>query len=220
MSRPDATASAALDADIIRPGFFAFLDIVGDPFRVNTLGRDVAVSGTGFPEMDGFTFAGIDGRFADISPVQIRAGGTEQVTASISGLRDLDNATLNTLGNRSNWQGRQALLWRMIRDEFGTQQGAIQHYYTGYMVSLSISGEPENQIIEIAIEGYLSAFSAPSNRSYLDQEKYDPGDLSARAAIAIANGISSNPLVNTTPVHWGGLAGFVYERFKNGGGIF
>ena len=87
----------------------------------------------------------------------------------------------------------------MIRNEAGAQVGAIQHYYTGYMTSLGINGDPQEQSIELAIEGYIAAFGAASNRSYLDQELFDPGDLSARAAIAIANGVSGSPLTNNTP---------------------
>lgn len=210
MSRPDALASAALDEAFIRPGFFAFLDIVGDPVRVNTLGQDIIITGSGFPELDGITFTGIDGRLTDVTPVRMKQGGSEQVVARLSGLRDLDIETLNTLGNPANWQGRAAMLWRLIQDESGTQRGAIQHYYTGYMVSLSIKGAPENQAIEIGIESYLAAFSAASNRTYLDQDKYDPGDLSAKAAIAIANGISGNPLVNSTP-----SGGYNYGSFSD-----
>ena len=52
MSRPDAAASAALDADFIQPEFFAFLDIVGDPIRCTTYGRDIVPTGTGFAELD------------------------------------------------------------------------------------------------------------------------------------------------------------------------
>lgn len=207
MSLPDASASAALDADFIQPGFFAFLDILGDPIRCNTLGFDVALSGTGFPEMDGQTFTGIDGTLVDIGPVHVKEGGSDQVTARISGLRDIDNDTLNTIGDRANWQGRPAMLWRMIRDKTGSQQGAIQHYYTGYMVSLSIKGTPGEQTIEVVIETYLVAFSQASNRSYLDQDKFDPSDLSARAAIAIANGTSGNPLVNNTATPGAGVGG-------------
>jgi hypothetical protein len=85
----------------------------------------------------------------------------------------------------------------MIRDENGTQRGAIQHYYTGYMTSLSIEGDASAQTIRLSIEGYLSAFNQASNRTYLDQELFDPGDQSAVAAIAIANGTSTS---NTTPL--------------------
>ncbi|BAK66895.1 hypothetical protein SLG_22200 [Sphingobium sp. SYK-6] len=206
MSRPDATASAALDHDFIRPGFFCFLDIVGDPFRINTLGVDLLITGTPYPEMNDQTFLGVTGRLVDIGPVNVKGGGSDSVMARLSGLRDLDNDTLNTIGDRANWQGRTAMLWRMIRDVAGAQQGAIQHYYTGYMTSLAISGEPQSQTIELTIESYLAAFSEASNRTYLDQELFDPGDLSARASIAIANGISGNPLMSNTQTNSGGGA--------------
>lgn len=202
MSRPDAAASAALDAQVIRPGFFVYLDIVGDPVRFNTIGIDVQMSGTGYPEMDGQTFIGTNGKFIDIGSVQAKSGGSDQLTCKLSGLRDIDNDTLNTIGNPANWQGRGAFLWRMIRNENGAQVGAIQHYYTGYMTSLGINGEPEEQTIELAIEGYLAAFGQASNRSYLDAELFDPGDMSARAAIAIANGVSGNPITSNTPTGW------------------
>jgi hypothetical protein len=205
VSRPDATASAALDNDIIRPGFFCFLDIVDDPFRINTLGYDVTVSGTPYPEMNGQTFLGVTGRLVDIGTVNVKAGGSDSLVAKLSGLRDIDNATLNTIGDPSKWQGRTAMLWRLIRNEAGVQQGAIQHYYTGYMTSLAISGDPKEQAIELTIESYLAAFSEASNRTYLDQELFDPGDLSARASIAIANGTSGNPLVSNTG--YGGYGG-------------
>ena len=197
MSRPDAAASAALDGDVIRPGFFVFLDIDGNPVRFNTLGYDVTVTGTAFPEMNGQPFIGTNGKFVDIGSVQAKSGGSDQLECSLSGLRDIDNETLNIIGDQSKWQGRPAFLWRMIRDENGSQQGAIQHYYTGYMTSLSIEGDASEQVIRLSIEGYLSAFNQASNRTYLDQELFDPGDQSAVAAIAIANGTSTS---NTTPI--------------------
>lgn len=197
MSRPDATAAAALDGDAIRPGFFVFLDILDNPVRFNTLGVDVTVTGTPFAEMNGQTFIGTNGKFVDIGAVQVKSGGSDQLVASLSGLRDIDNETLNVVGDQSKWQGRPAYLWRIIRDVNGTQQGAIQHYYTGYMVSLSIEGDETEQAIKLSVEGYLAAFSQASNRTYLDQELFDPGDQSAVAAIAIANGTSTS---NTTPI--------------------
>ncbi|MDF0543329.1 hypothetical protein PX699_13305 [Sphingobium sp. H39-3-25] len=212
MSLPDATAGAALDERIIRPGFFVFLDILDDPIRFTTLGFDVALTGTGFPELDGHTFSGIDASFIDIDPVRMKEGGSDQVTARLSGLRDIDNDTLNVIGDRTKWQGRVAMLWRMIRDQNGAQQGGIQHYYTGYMTALGIRSTPQEQTISMAIESYLAAFSAASNRTYLDQEKYDPGDLSARASIAIANGTSGNPLTNNTQTSSGGI----YTAISNG----
>jgi hypothetical protein len=197
VSRPDAAAAAALDDDVIRPGFFVFLDIDTNPVRFNTLGYDVTITGTSFPEMNDQPFIGTNGKFVDIGSVQAKSGGSDQLECSLSGLRDIDNETLNVIGDQAKWQGRPAYLWRMIRDENGVQRGAIQHYYTGYMTSLAIEGDASEQLIRLSIEGYLSAFNQASNRTYLDQELFDPGDQSALAAIAIANGTSTS---NTTPI--------------------
>lgn len=199
MSRPDAAASAALDAPVIRPVFFCYLDIVGDPLRACTAGRSYSFSGTGDPDLDGFSFDGVDPTVVDIGPVRNKDGGADSVTAKLSGIVTLDADLLNIVGNKANWQGRTARLWRMIRDENGDQRGAVQHYYTGWMTSLAIGGSPESQTINLTIESYLAAFSKASGRTYLDQETFDPGDLSARAAIAVANGMSGSPLVSNTP---------------------
>lgn len=212
MSHPDATASAALDAQVIRPAFFCFLDLVGDPRRVTTAGYDWAFSGTGDADLDGFTYEGINADFVDISEITVAEGGTETVTASISGLPVIDAATYTIIGDRANWQGRVARLWRIIRNEANVQQGGVQHYYTGYMTNLAIRATAnEGQTIEMTIEGYISAHSQPSNRTYLDQERYDSGDLSAKAAIAIANGMSNSPLGNVASapsLYGGGRGGF------------
>lgn len=196
MSRPDAAASAAIDQSVIRPVFFCFLDVLGDPLRACTAGKSLAVNATGDADLDGFTFDGLNPRFINIGPVRQKEGGSDSVTATLSGLVNLDTQLLNLLGNSANWQGRVARLWRMIRDEAGIQRGAIQHYYTGWMTSLAIGGDPESQTIELTIETYLAAYAQPSLRTYLDQDSFDPGDLSARAAIAIANGTSASPLTS------------------------
>jgi hypothetical protein len=198
MSRPDAAASAALDAAHIKPIFFVYLDVLGDVLRANSSGADATPASTGDTDLDGLLFTGIGAAFVDISSVKVQGGGSDSVTATLSGLPEIDGDVLNTIGNRANWQGREARLWRVIRDGANVQQGGFQHYYTGYMTALNIEGTAESQTITVTIETYLAAFSAPSNRTYLDQERYDAGDLSARAAIAIANGISGNPLIANT----------------------
>ena len=201
MSRMDATASAALEAKVIKPVWFVYLDIVGDPLRACTAGKSLTLTGSGDPDLDGHVFDGINPTVVNVGPVRMKDGGSDPVTAQLSGLVDLDEDLLDLIGNRANWTGRIARLWRMIRNINGAQQGAIQHYYTGYMVALDIVGSPNaGQTINLTIESYLAAFSQASNRTYLDQESFDPGDLSARASIAIANGISGSPLTSNTPV--------------------
>lgn len=188
MSLPDATYSAALDEPIIKPVWFAFLDFVGDPVRANTSGRDVTPSGYGDPDIDGQTFVGISGELVSVSPVKIGPGGSETVTAQLSGIPGLDDDEIALLNDPANWRSRDARLWNIVRNAANVQQGGFHSYYTGKMVGLSHSGSGEGQILTVTIESYLGVFSEPSNRTYLDQERYDPGDESARAAIAIANG--------------------------------
>jgi hypothetical protein len=200
MSRPDATAAAAIDAPFIRPVFFCYLDIAGDPLRACTAGRSYEFSGTGDGDLDGYRYDGIDPTVVEVGPVRAKDGGTDAVTARLSGIVTLDADLLNIVGNPLTWQGRTARLWRMIRDEAGIQQGGLQHYYTGWMTALTIVGDPDQgQTINLTIESYLAAYSQASNRTYLQQEEFDPDDLSARASIAIANGNSGSPLVANTP---------------------
>lgn len=217
MARPDATAAAAIDQPVVRPAFFCYLDVVDDPVRATTAGKNITFSGTGIADLDGFTYEAIASSLVDVSPVKSAAGGSETVTVRLSGIRGLDTDMLNALGNVANWRGRVARLWRMIRDEAGTQQGAIQHYYTGYMIALDIEGDETSQAIVLKIESYLATFSQASNRTYLDQADFDSGDLSAKAAIAIANGVSGNPITGNTPAggYGGGNGSGVWGAFNN-----
>lgn len=214
MTLPDPVATAALGDDVIKPVFFVYLDILTDPVLANSSGVDMTPSGSGDPDLDGKLFTGISHQFVNISPVRVESGGSQPVTAQLSGLPVIDADTLNLLGDRKNWQSRKARLWRVIRDAENTQQGGFQPYYTGYMTALDIDGEPGSQIITVTIETYLAAFSRASGRTYLDQERYDPGDLSARAASSMANGVSG--AVGNTPRSVGGVVRDVIERSMPG----
>ena len=192
MAGPDSTAVAALNATHIKPAFIAYLDIVGDPLRATTWPANLTFAGTGDPDIDGFTFEAIMADVGDISEVKNREGGSDTVTASLSGLILPDNDLLNIIGDRANWYGRVARLWQAIYDENDVQQGAAWHYYTGRMVNLAIRADPESQVILLSIESYLASLSEASGRTYLDQQYFDPDDLSARATVGSANGFGVN----------------------------
>lgn len=194
MSRPDSAASAALSGNV-RPIWLIFLDFADEPLRGCTAGMDLQFTSAGDPDLDGHTFDGLNGDMIDVSDVSSNEGGTDTLSVRISGLATLDDEHLDAINNPSIYQGRVARLWRIIRNEDGTQVGGIQPFYTGYMVGGYVSSDPDEQTIIIQIEGYLAAHSAPSNRTYLDAESFDPGDLSAHASIAIANGTSSDPAI-------------------------
>lgn len=194
MARPDATATEALGAQVVRPAFICWLDIIGDPVRATTWPADITFAGTGDADLDGFTFYAIDPTVTSISPVKHQDGGSETVTASLSGLILPDTDLLNIIGDEGNWLGRDARLWTALYNESNVQQGAVWNYHTGKMTALRIVGSAEKQLIEVSIETYLAAIAPPSNRTYLDQKHFDSGDDSAAASIAIANGVSgSNP---------------------------
>lgn len=213
MSRPDGPASAALDGDV-KPVWLIFLDFDDDPLRGCTAGQSLTFSGSGDPDLDGFTFDGINSQMIDVADISSSQGGTDTVTVRVSGIASLDADMLNAINDPSIYQGRTARIWRIIRDQSNAQIGGVQAFYTGYMVSGVVESEPTEQVINIQIEGYISAHSEPSYRSYLDQESFDAGDLSARAAIAIANGAGADPSigggVTTNPS--GGGGGFRPDR--------
>ncbi len=165
MSVPDPTAAAALDGEVIKPVFFAWLDIVGDEVRANSSGHDITPTGTGDDELDDELFIGIGHMFVDISSVKVSDQGTESVTATLSGLPEIDSETFDLISDPANWQGRLARLWRVIRDAQNVQQGGFQPYYTGYMTALEVGGDDSGQKITVTIETYLAAFSAAPNRT-------------------------------------------------------
>lgn len=198
MSLPDITASAALDAQYIRPVHLIYLDVLGDPLRANTSGVDIAFSGQADTDLN-HEFFGIRGDIVSVSPVKVASGGSGSVTVELSGLPDVNADLVALLSDRNKMQGRIARLWRIIRDADNVQQGGIQHYYTGYMMVPDIIDTRDSAIVRVTIESYLAAFSGAHNRTYLTQQVYDTGDLSATVALGIANGVSSNPATANTP---------------------
>lgn len=217
MSRPNATAIAALSGSLLHPCFVGYLDFSGDPFRVTTAPYSVTFSSTGDTELDGNTFDAMDPQIISVSDVQHQEDGSETVTASLSGLATVDTALLNIIGDTSLWRGRAASLWLMLYDTSYARVGNVWRFYTGRMMSAGIKGDVGGQSIEITIESYLASLSEASNRSYLDQAYFDSGDLSAAASIAIANGTHN---AGAGAAAGGGGMGSPYNRYGARNQIF
>lgn len=213
MSGPDATASAELSAAILQPHWVGWLDFSGDPVRVTTAPYSVTFSGTGDSDLDGYTFDAVEPALVSISDIHHQDKGSDTVTASLSGLVGPNSDLLSIIGDRSLWRGREAALWLMLYDTSFARVGNVWRYYTGRMVSAPISGSPESQTIDVQIESYLASLSAASNRTYLDQADFDSGDLSAEAAIAIANGTHGANLRDVPAVGQYGGYGYYGWRF-------
>ena len=188
-SRPDELANAALAADVRRPVTFCFLDLADGPIRVTNAPYSFTFSGTGDEDLDGFTFEAVDPRVVSVGAVKAKEGGTDTLALQLSGLAGVDDELMSQIGNRANYVGRDCRLWRAMLDpQQLTRIGAIWAYYTGYMSAPRIVGDRTSQTINLEVESYLSFFGQASNRTYLDQQSYDPDDRSAELAIAIANG--------------------------------
>jgi hypothetical protein len=97
---------------------------------------------------------------------------------------------LAIIGDKSKWQGRIARLWFYCVDQNESQVGSIIPYYTGYMNEVSINGSAESQTVTLTIENYLTSIAGAQNKTYLIQNIFDAGDLSAETSIAAANGMA------------------------------
>jgi hypothetical protein len=189
VSGPSPLAAEALNAGTRRPVTFCYLDIAGEPVRVTDAPYDVTFVDTGDDDLDGHTFMAVDGRVVSVGVVKAKEGGSDTLTLELSGLQGVDGDLMNQIGTRSNWQGRDARLWKAMLDPVTLAFiGAVWPYYTGYMAVPKIVGDQNSQTISLDVETYLAFFSQASNRTYLDQDLYDPNDRSAELAIAIANG--------------------------------
>lgn len=191
LTRPDQAAQDALAADVRRPVTFCFLDLADGPVRVTNAPYNFTFSGTGDEDLDGFTFQAVDPRMVSVGSVKAAEGGSDTLLLTLSGLAGVDDELMTQLGDRKSYVGRDCRMWRaMLHPEDLTRIGGLWSYYTGYMSVPRVVGDRTSQTIQLSVESYLAFFGQPSNRTYMDQESFDPGDRSAELAIAIANGAS------------------------------
>jgi hypothetical protein len=189
----DTPSKTALAEQVVRPRFFIFLDVDGDPVRVTTFAADVTFTGTGDEDLDGHTFSAMDPSIIAVGDIQNQTGGSDTLTIDLAGILTLDDDMLAAIGDRSKWQGRTARLWMQIMQPDNTAVGAVASYYTGYMVAVEIQPSPETQTIRLYIENYMALLTQPSGRTYMSQKEFDSADNSATASIAAANNAGKGP---------------------------
>ncbi|MBQ1481344.1 MAG: hypothetical protein IIZ30_15070 [Sphingomonas sp.] len=177
-----------LGREVVRPPFLAWLDIVDDPIRATTWEVSLRLSGTGDPDLDGQLFSAISPELGSVSGVKRATGGSDTVTATLSGIVGPNSDLLNILADETKWKGRLARLWFLTLNSAGDRVGAVVPYYTGRMVGFVITGSADQQTAKITIESYLASLTAASNRTYLDQADFVPNDTSASLTLAVANG--------------------------------
>lgn len=191
----DATTQGALEATVLYWRMLLWADFDGDPLRATSGLYDRTISGSGDAELDGF-YDSYDHNLISVGPVKHNETGSDTVTVTMSGLL-LNADLLNMIGDRTKWQGRSARLWFYCADENETQVGSIIPYYTGYMNDVVISGSPSEQRITLTIENYLATLSGAPSQTYMMQNLFDAGDLSANATLGAANGLGSGSGVSS-----------------------
>ena len=186
----DATTQAALEAQIVNWRVLVYADFVGDVLRGTSGLYNKVITASGDTELDG-TYESFNHDLINVSPVKHNESGSDTVSISMSGLLVNNADFLAIIGDKTKWQGRTARLWFYCVDENEAQIGSIIPYYTGYMNEVSISGSAESQTVTLTIENYLVSIAGAQNKTYLIQNIYDAGDLSAEASISAANGMAS-----------------------------
>lgn len=185
----DAITQAALEATVVNWRVLIYADFVGDVLRGTSGLYNKTISGSGDPELDG-TYDSFSYDLINVSTVKHNESGSDTVAISMSGLVVNNADFLAIIGDKSKWQGRIARLWFYCVNENEGQVGSIIPYYTGYMNEVSISGNAESQTVTLTIENYLASIAGAQNKTYLIQNVFDVGDLSAETSIAAANGIA------------------------------
>ena len=185
----DATTQAALEATVVNWRVLIYADFVGDVLRGTSGLYDKVISGSGDTELDG-TYDSFDHNLINVSTVKHNESGSDTVSISMSGLVVNNADFLAIIGDKSKWQGRIARLWFYCVNENEGQVGSIIPYYTGYMNEVSISGGAQSQTVTLTIENYLASIAGAQNKTYLIQNIFDAGDLSAEPSIAAANGMA------------------------------
>lgn len=185
----DATTQAALEATVVNWRVLIYADFVGDVLRGTSGLYNKTISGSGDSELDG-TYDSFSHDLINVSTVKHNESGSDTVTIAMSGLVVNNADFLAIIGDKSKWQGRIARLWFYCVDQNENQVGSIIPYYTGYMNEVGISGNAESQTVTLTIENYLASIAGAQNKTYLIQNIFDAGDLSAETSIAAANGMA------------------------------
>jgi len=206
----DATTQAALEATVVNWRVLIYADFVGDVLRGTSGLYNKTISGSGDSELDG-TYEGFNHDLINVSPVKHNETGSDTVAISMSGLLVNNADFLAIIGDKSKWQGRIAILWFYCVDQNESQVGSVIPYYTGYMNEVSISGSADSQTVTLTIENYLASIAGAQNKTYLIQNIFDAGDLSAETSIAAANGMAE-----AGNYGYGGGGGGGYSDGSNG----
>ena len=102
--------------------------------RVTNAPYGFAFNDTGDEDLDGFTFDAVDPRVVSVGTVKAKEGGSDTLALQLSGIPGVDADMLDQIMTRTNWQGRDARLWKALLDpQDPSRIISMWSYFTGYM---------------------------------------------------------------------------------------
>lgn len=193
--RPGGTPelTAALESVGITTALMARLDFASGTVAVWTGTSAIQATGSGDVLLDGLTFDPfVHGIALQISDNVNSYTGSEPltITLGVPGNPSTEMAAASVYP--SEYQGRQATLWRAIQvpnsDPLGAPIWMFRRVRSGAMDKIEIQNDGAQHNITLTIEGHAANLSQVTQASYLDQRRLDPNDSSQDFAPSIANG--------------------------------
>jgi hypothetical protein len=209
MDELPAAAQAALDQPVVRTHWLLYADIIGDVLRVTDAPYPLGfASDVDDPLLAGQTFGKVSA-LLEVSGVQHRTGGTDNLTFVCSGIPGIDTETLTAIGDRAAWRGRRAAAWLCVLEPDTLELLGIKRIFRGRMTNLRIGIEADSQTIVLDIASAGALLGEAGNSSYLDQARIDAGDTMVQAMLAAAAGARGSR--SAPPADWEG--GFDINNF-------
>ncbi|WP_294196533.1 hypothetical protein [uncultured Sphingomonas sp.] len=143
----------------------------------------------------------VAGLVIDISANTFTLQGSNELTITLNIPTDANVAVAAANVYPNEYQGREAVLWRVIKlEQPNVLDEPVWHFSrirSGSMDKVEIQADGQSNKFILTIESHQSRVSNASNQTYLNQRSYDPNDTSQDYAVSIANG---DPAPSKRPV--------------------
>ena len=179
------TYEAAGRAEIVRPCWFVYLDILDDPLFAWTGGYDIAITGQGDSLLNN-TFLGTSG-LVEIGEVADERGGGPGTPITLSGVDPALPGFDRLIAEGRLWQGRRAVIWQSYTNEAGQPIFDPRRVKTGRMDNLRFEQGGDTGTLTLDIEGFAAHAQQALNTRYAEQRDIDPTDTSQNWVHDLAN---------------------------------
>lgn len=182
------------------------------------VGSITAPANTGDALLDGKTFDSISHELIEIGENTFSTTGSGELTVSLNVPADADLTITAAQTIPAEYQGRSAVLWRVVKlvqsDPLAAPTWYFRRIRSGTMDKVEVQADGMSHKFTLTIESHSGKISNATNQTWLNQRQYDPNDSSQDFAPSIANGDPAPTRANTTGV---GSSGAGYAGDYGGG---